>query len=95
MGGRPGTGNPPTISLDLRRQAGPGPPASSRPLDRMDDQPSDRLHLVRSEPARIVVAGVPTRIPEATFGGIVSSGIAFLLTVMPDLVEEVLGFVGQ
>ena len=32
---------------------------------------------------RVVVAGVPRRIPEAVFGGSGSNGIAFLLTVMP------------
>ena len=32
---------------------------------------------------RVVVAGVPTRIPDATLGGLASNGIAFLLTVMP------------
>ena len=32
---------------------------------------------------RVVVAGVPTRIPEAVLGGSGSKGMAFLLTVMP------------
>ena len=32
---------------------------------------------------RVVVAGVPTRMPEAMFGGLASKGMAFLLTVMP------------
>ncbi len=32
---------------------------------------------------RDVVAGVPMRMPDAVFGGSVSNGMAFLLTVMP------------
>ena len=32
---------------------------------------------------REVVAGVPTRIPDAVFGGNGSNGMAFLLTVIP------------
>ena len=32
---------------------------------------------------RVVVAGVPMRMPEAMFGGFASNGIAFLLTVIP------------
>ena len=32
---------------------------------------------------REVVAGVPMRMPDAVFGGSVSNGIAFLLTVIP------------
>ena len=34
---------------------------------------------------RLVIAGVPTRMPLATIGGFWSNGIAFLLTVMPAL----------
>ena len=43
--------------------------------------------------ARDVVAGVPTRMPDAVFGGSGSNGMAFLLTVMPTVVEELLGLV--
>ena len=32
---------------------------------------------------RVVVAGVPTRMPDAVLGGSGSNGMAFLLTVMP------------
>ena len=40
---------------------------------------------------REVSAGVPMRMPEATAGGSVSYGIAFLFTMMPQRVERVLG----
>jgi len=39
-------------------------------------------HISGSRKPRLVVAGVPTRIPEAVFGGFLSNGMAFLLTVM-------------
>ncbi len=32
---------------------------------------------------RVVVAGVPSRIPDAVFGGRASNGMAFLFTVIP------------
>ena len=40
---------------------------------------------------RVVNAGVPRRMPLATMGGLVSKGMAFLLTVMRRLAERVLG----
>ena len=44
-----------------------------RPTDRISSSPNPRL----------VVAGVPIRIPEAVFGGFGSNGMPFLLTVIP------------
>jgi hypothetical protein len=38
---------------------------------------------------RVVIAGVPIRIPLATIGGFSSNGIAFLFTVMPALPSAV------
>ena len=40
---------------------------------------------------RVVVAGVPTRMPEAVLGGSWSKGMAFLLTVMPTSSRQRLG----
>ncbi len=40
---------------------------------------------------RVASAGVPMRRPDVTIGGRGSNGTALRLTVMPDLVQEVLG----
>ena len=44
-----------------------------RPISRISSTPKPR----------VVIAGVPTRMPDAMFGGSVSNGIAFLFTVIP------------
>ena len=75
---------------DLAGQAAPGPPASSR--SRIASMMIRPIARISSGPnPRDVVAGVPMRMPEAVFGGSWSNGMAFLLTVIADLVEQVLG----
>ena len=44
---------------------------------------------------RVVSAGVPRRMPEATKGLLVSNGIVFLLTVMPGGFERLLGHLAR
>ena len=44
---------------------------------------------------RVVSAGVPRRMPLGFIGGLVSNGIAFLLTVMPASSQRVLGLAAQ
>ena len=87
---RPGTGNRPTISADLGAQPVASRPASSRRA--IASVMRRAIARISSGPKpRVVVAGVPSRMPEAVFGGSGSNGIAFLLTVIPISSRSVLG----
>ena len=86
-----GSGKAAQSSATVRRtlSATAGSPRDSRVAgDRVADGRPSR----RSPMPRVVMAGVPMRMPEATSGGRVSNGIVFLFTVMPDAFERLLGF---
>src|SRR4029079_10243019 len=77
----PGTGKRATMSATSSRSRS-WTPGSSR--GRIAWVVMRAIARISSGPKpRVVVAGVPSRIPEAVFGGSESNGIAFLLTVMP------------
>src|SRR5262249_10243712 len=83
-GGQPArhtSGNAAQSSATVRRVSARA--AASSPASRARAIAPPLVSISAGPMPRVVTAGVPMRIPEATIGGRVSNGIVFLLTVIP------------
>src|SRR6185503_6151024 len=78
---RPGTGKRATMSATSSRMRSLTPASSRRSIASVISRAIARISA--GPKPRVVVAGVPRRIPDAVLGGSASNGIAFLLTVIP------------
>ena len=88
--GQPGNGEAPADVANLGARPSACSAGSSREVSDVHDQPADLAHLGRRRTRASSSAGVPIRMPDAMLGGFGSNGMAFLLTVIPTLVEEAL-----